>query len=661
MTRSYSVSTLLSITTGTLVLVLVTVFALSARNAYERVQDTSRVLSNVRISRDIVQVREALRIELGVIDTAIAEPDPANAAALRRLALLQQRSNDALGFVEHEIARSGNSDIPPQLYQKLHVAILNFDRKLYPAVVTAVQMQRAARPRNLTADPKSTSNAILTLVDSQAAILSRRIAAAGPYLSEMMRISDIAWHLRVDAGDNRRVMAGLISNGLPLTTADRERLAKVSGRIEAPWESIEQSMRNIAYPRELTVAIADANRHYFGSYLTVQNQVVMGLNRGKTLKIDGQKWLNISNPALNSLMRVSKAALDMAETRSLLNLNKARNELKFALLLMILSIGLACLASGIVLWRVIRPLKKLTRAIDSKQDRDIDKALALCGRGDEIGQFAQALKTFRNSAREHQRLEGELQRNRATMEAAKAASRIKSEFLANMSHELRTPLNAVIGFSELIMHKTFGPMPERYEEYITLIHDSGNHLLNLVSDILDLAKIEAGRFKPDFRKFDLQECAEQCLPLVRRRAEEKGLQLIADLPDHTVEVEADPRACKQILLNLLSNAVKFSKDQGDVRISIKELGENVTISVQDDGIGIPADVLARVGQAFEQASNNPMLAREGTGLGLALVKALTIAHEGNMTIKSKEGIGTTITIVLPRQRPVCTSQPAQAA
>jgi two-component system cell cycle sensor histidine kinase PleC len=246
----------------------------------------------------------------------------------------------------------------------------------------------------------------------------------------------------------------------------------------------------------------------------------------------------------------------------------------------------------------------------------------------------------------------------AARETAETASRIKSEFLANMSHELRTPLNAVIGFSDLMLHKTFGPLSERYEEYVGLINDAGNHLLSLVSDILDLAKIEAGRFAPDFRTFDLKAPAQQSLALIHRRADERHITVTAQLPDGDLLLEADARACKQILLNLLSNAVKFSREGGEMMLSLRALPDCVEIMVRDEGIGIPADLLARIGQPFEQASNNPMLAREGTGLGLALVKALVAEHGGSLRVASQENVGTEITVILPRRQGPRASQAA---
>jgi signal transduction histidine kinase len=655
MKRSYSISTLLSLVTGTLVAVLVMVFAQSAMMAWDRESRSADVAASARVSREIVLVREAMRVELGVIDTAISEPETASPATVARLKALHRRTLDAMSYVEKQITlinneRASDEKLPPEVAQRFARTAADFDRRLFPEILRALQLPREQRSERLITDPQSVVYAILNLVDQQAAVLSRQIAATGAYMSEMMRISDIAWHVRVDAGGERRVYANYIAFPHRLSREEREHIFKVEGRTEAPWQSIETAVKDGEVPPELTQAIAQANREYFGRYAALRAQVRDRLDKGLPLNISGPEWLRLSNPALNSVMEVSRAALNAAEARAHLNLARARHDLFVALMYMAVCTGLAFLTAFMVLTRVIGPLKKITRAITSNQDDVIEQALALRARGDEIGQFAQAVQTFRRTAADRQRLERELLKNQVAKEAAETSSRIKSEFLANMSHELRTPLNAVIGFSELMLHRTFGQLSERYEEYARLINESGSHLLSLVSDILDLAKIEAGRFQADFRELDLKACVQDCVPLIQPRARERQIRLAVDLPQAPVMVMADMRACKQILINLLSNAVKFSQAQGTITVSLTELGDRVAMSVRDEGVGIPAEVLERIGQPFEQASNNPMLAREGTGLGLSVVKALVGEHGGEMMVESREQAGTTITITLPRRQ-----------
>ncbi|HEY0437967.1 MAG TPA: ATP-binding protein [Phenylobacterium sp.] len=234
---------------------------------------------------------------------------------------------------------------------------------------------------------------------------------------------------------------------------------------------------------------------------------------------------------------------------------------------------------------------------------------------------------------------------------AEGANQAKSEFLANMSHELRTPLNAINGFSEIMIAEMYGPLGDaRYKDYARDILNSGQHLLALINDILDMSKIEAGKMNLRFEPLSLDEVAEDALRLVRNRAEAAGLALRLDFTD-LPEVEADYRAIKQVLLNLLSNAIKFTPRGGVVTVHAERrddpLGERVKISVQDTGIGIPPEDLARLARPFEQAEGQHTKTQQGTGLGLALTKALVEMHGGLLDLRSAPGQGTSASFSLP--------------
>jgi len=230
---------------------------------------------------------------------------------------------------------------------------------------------------------------------------------------------------------------------------------------------------------------------------------------------------------------------------------------------------------------------------------------------------------------------------------AEEASRAKSTFLANMSHELRTPLNAVIGFSEIMAKELFGPIGnDQYKQYSTDIFDSGNHLLELINDILDMAKIEAGKLTLSPRPLDPSVAIEQAVRLTKRKAEEKGLSIVVDA-EELPEIEADHRAVKQILLNLLSNAVKFT-DQGAIMVHARASAQALTLRVVDTGCGIPPEHLPRLARPFEQVEAELTRNNHGTGLGLALTKSLAEMHGGKLSIQSEVGRGTIVTIMLPR-------------
>jgi signal transduction histidine kinase len=228
-----------------------------------------------------------------------------------------------------------------------------------------------------------------------------------------------------------------------------------------------------------------------------------------------------------------------------------------------------------------------------------------------------------------------------------SASRHKSEFLSNMSHELRTPLNAIIGFADVLGQRLAGDMNAKQSEYVSDIAGSGHHLLDLVNEILDLAKVEAGRMELENTEFDPTESIRTTLALVRERAAGHGIQIATEVPTDLGPVFADERKFRQILLNLLSNAVKFTPDGGWVGVVARRDGGELCVSVRDTGVGISSDDQARVFDEFQQVGRDPERSREGTGLGLTLAKRFVELHGGRIWVESEVGKGSTFTLAIP--------------
>jgi two-component system cell cycle sensor histidine kinase PleC len=234
---------------------------------------------------------------------------------------------------------------------------------------------------------------------------------------------------------------------------------------------------------------------------------------------------------------------------------------------------------------------------------------------------------------------------------AEEANQAKSKFLANMSHELRTPLNAIIGFSEIMASGMFGPLgADRYDEYCRDIHSSGQYLLEVINDVLDMSKIEAGRMRLAPERIRLEQMLTDALRVVSSKAAEKRLSLALDA-EAEIAFEADRRACKQVILNLLSNAVKFTPDGGRVDVHGRQRGDWVVIAIEDTGIGIPHDALKRLGRPFEQVESQLTKSHQGSGLGLAIARSLVELHGGFMRIRSRIGAGTLVILRLPRTAP----------
>ena len=233
-------------------------------------------------------------------------------------------------------------------------------------------------------------------------------------------------------------------------------------------------------------------------------------------------------------------------------------------------------------------------------------------------------------------------------EKAEHAAATKAAFLGNMSHELRTPLNAIVGFSEIMMNELAGPLGHpSYKEYSSDILASGQHLLDMINDILDMAKIEAGKMTITPQPIDPVDPVDAALRMIRRKAEEKDIDLVLDADLHLPDIDADHRAIRQMILNLVSNSIKFTDRGGKITVRVEQRGTKIQFSVTDTGIGIPAEDLPRLGQPFEQVAKTKDRNTDGTGLGLALAKSFAEMHGGRMTLASIYGEGTTVAFTLP--------------
>jgi signal transduction histidine kinase/ActR/RegA family two-component response regulator len=268
------------------------------------------------------------------------------------------------------------------------------------------------------------------------------------------------------------------------------------------------------------------------------------------------------------------------------------------------------------------------------------------GTGDYPPDVVELLETFASQsalAIVNARLYRELETQSRELEIA---SNHKSEFLASMSHELRTPLNAVIGFSEVLLERMFGEINERQEEYLRDIWNSGRHLLELLNEILDLSKVEAGQMTLDPSIFSVPGALEYTLAMVRERAAAHGITITVEIADDVGEIEADELRFKQVVLNLLSNAVKFTPDGGSVSVRAHRKDAELMVTVTDTGIGVPPEDQEKIFDSFQQGGRGPAR-EEGTGLGLTLCRRIVGLFGGRMWLESTVGVGSTFGFAIP--------------
>jgi signal transduction histidine kinase len=267
------------------------------------------------------------------------------------------------------------------------------------------------------------------------------------------------------------------------------------------------------------------------------------------------------------------------------------------------------------------------------------------------GQIRELQETKARLEQQGRDMEEMTRRLRSARDEAERANRAKSEFLANMSHELRTPLNAIIGFSEMLESGYGGALSERQASYTKDIHDSGQHLLQIINNVLDMSKVEAGQYQLYETAVDLRDVARASIAILSGRAREQGLSLELAIDPTLPCVMADERTLRQVLLNLLSNAVKFTPHGGRVTVtgSVQPSGD-LALHVQDTGIGIAAEALDLVMEPFRQANGSFSREYEGTGLGLTISKNFVELHGGKLAIESEVGVGTTVSVILPAFR-----------
>jgi signal transduction histidine kinase len=645
--RLQSIGALLTALTGAMMVTIIVVCAVVASNAFLRTQQAAETLAVVVLKRGTLLPKTNLRGELGLERSVLLSPEKASPENLRQLIALHAATEHALAVWAAQMKTHQHADDGVVLDRTLHNRAGY--AKLWPDVLAAAQKPKDARPPELANQWTVAVDNLTKEIDSQSQMLSRTLDGADAFIREMLRINDLAWTIRADAGVDRRILAsGLIEQDKrPLDTA---KLDQMTGKIDTRWDIITNEAAFPVVPPEMKKAIGEAARAFFQQFRPARNMIAAKLAKGQAPPEWRGALMKNSDPSFDDLSKISSLALSLTEAHAATAKKSETRTLTAAITVIILSIALGFLLAAYIMRRIVRPLTQITQIMKNVAEGDWRQKIPFKERKDEIGQFSRTLQSFRDNVAEKQRLEIDLVRNMSARESAETSSRLKSEFLANMSHELRTPLNAILGFSEIIQSEVLGPGVPKYREYANDINGAGHHLLSLINDILDLSKAEAGKLELRPEPVVLEELIEECIRLVRGRATEQGLRVVkAAKPMPAMEI--DRLRMKQVLLNLMSNAVKFTQSGGSVTVEAEQIASgDVMVRVRDTGIGIPTDQIATVFEPFHQIDSKLSRKFEGTGLGLSLVRTFVELHGGTVRLESEVDKGTTVSICLPAAR-----------
>jgi signal transduction histidine kinase len=604
-------------------------------------QQAKRVPVIVEISTDLFLAIQDLRVERGITNTMLATADTLDADTRSQLETLRVQAHSALSSALGKLA--------PLSLETTRSAVERITQaredlaELRRAADAALRESKPARPVDVSTKWISGVNELVAAIDALSKTLESDVSREDLFIADMIRVKQIVWSIRSDSGDDGlRVREAMVS-GKPLSADQREQFARLAGRLEGGWKLVRDEDRLASMPPELRDAIERAHRAYFLDFRPIRDWVVEQLAAGRPVYAAPRDWLALSTPGREALFMVSQTAFDLASAHAREQAKAAEWDLYVATLFMMIFLGLGMFSWSHVFSRVVQPIKQITRTMGLVADGDLACEIPFQDRADEIGSLARALRVFRDTAIERQRLQ-------VAKIAAETANRMKSEFLANMSHELRTPLNAIIGFSELMVNRIFGPLSERYREYARNIMTSGDHLLGLINEVLDLSKLEAGQLELHEEEIDLSDVIGTSMQFVDPQARKSKVELSHEVSEQVRFIRADERRMRQAITNLLSNAVKFTPRGGSVHLACHPHAKGLAIVVTDTGIGMAPTEIPKALQPFRQIDSKITRNHEGTGLGLPLAKHLVELHGGTLIIESEVNVGTMVTVTLPRSR-----------
>ena len=640
--RAISIRVLLPAVTGLMTLVIVTMLGIYALHAIEERNKAAEIPRVIDISYDLFAAIQNFRLERGAVNRVLLRPDDTDGQD-QQLELFRAESKRGLDAALTKLEQGFTGALSRELesVERDRARVL----ELRETIDSSLKKPKNERSPELSGLWVGAVSRLVQSIDQLSNRLERDLSRRDPFVAEMIRIKQLVWPVRSDLGNDRLFIGDIMRAGKPPSQAQLLALERVAGRMESIWGLLQEEATRTATPAQLREAIKAADEAYYKAFLPLRATVIQELSEGRSVETMMGEWAQLGETSRLSVYAIASTAYALASAHAEQQFATAERNFYAALVLMLVCLATGTAAVVYVIRGVSQPITQIAEAMNLVADGSLPKKIPFEYRTDEIGLLSRALRVFRDSVVERQHLY-------MAKVGAETANRTKSEFLANMSHELRTPLNAILGFSEVIKTAMLGPIDERYRTYGADISASGDHLLKLINQILDLSKLEAGQVELDEDDIDLGAVFIASWRLIEAQAEKSRIRLSAVLEDDLPLIRGDDRRIRQVVINLLSNAVKFTPEGGDVRFAAYRKNGGVAFVVRDTGIGMSSQDIPKALEPFGQIDSKVSRKYEGTGLGLPLAKHLVELHGGTLTIESTVNAGTTVTVMLPAERVV---------